>query len=172
METRDKDQVVYYYDRSRRLEKASPNARFISEFAGSGRRGVIRSMISNRSLVFMFAAVLLALAALFGGNWVQSSRASGTIGGSRLSVKAMWFEGYVYVTVKRGTPGPDSPLKAISIRAELDSQVAEGILQAVDAEYRFRLPAAGKTGTVSVVAGLAGADGAVAESITMVAVID
>ena len=29
METRDKDQVVYYYDRSRRLEKASPNARFI-----------------------------------------------------------------------------------------------------------------------------------------------
>jgi len=169
METRDKDQIVYYYDRNRRLEKASPNARYISEYASTGRRGVFRSLLSNRSIVFMFLAVLLAMAALFGGTWVQSSRASGTIGGNKLSVKAMWFEGYVYVTVKRGEARPDSPLKTIFIRAVLDTGSADGVLQIVDAEYRFRMPAPVKTGSVSIVATLVGSD---AESISMVAVVD
>ncbi len=172
METRDKDQIVHYYDRNRRLEKASPNARFISEYAVSKRRGIIRSMISNRSMVFMFVAVVLAMAALFGGNYFHNSRASGTIGGNRLSVKAMWFEGYAYVTVKRGANRPESPLKTITIRAELDSVIAEGVMQMVDAEYRFRMPAPKKTGSVSVVAGLAETNGRVGESITMVAAVD
>jgi hypothetical protein len=169
MDTRDKDQIVYYYDRNRRLQNASPNARFISEYATSGRRGVFRSLLSNRSLVLMFLAVLLAMAALFGGSWVQASRASGTIGDNRLSVKAMWFEGYVYVTVKREEDKGQSSRKTIFISAELDSGKADGVLQIVDAEYRFRIPAPGKTGTVSVVAGLSGEVGS---TITMVAVVD
>jgi len=169
METKDKDQIVYYYDRNRRLQKASPNARFISEYASSGRRGLVRSLISNKSLVFMFLAVLLAMAALFGGSWVQSSRASGTIGDNRLSVQAMWFEGYVYVTVKREEGKGESSRRTIFISAGLDSEKVEGVLQVVDAEYRFRIPSLEKAGTVSVAAGLAGE---VDTSITMVAVID
>jgi hypothetical protein len=172
METRDKDQIVHYYDRNRRLGKASPNARFINDYAVSKRRGVLRSMMSNRSLIFMLLAVALAMAALFGGNFYHASKASGTIGGNKLSVKAMWFEGYVYITVKREATRKESPSKTISIRAELGAHVAEGILQVVDAEYRFRIPAPEKTGSVDVIAVLAGSSGSNAESIRMVAAID
>jgi hypothetical protein len=84
----------------------------------------------------------------------------------------MWFEGYVYITVKREATRTESPPKTLSIRAELGAHVAEGVLQVVDAEYRFRIPAPGKTGSVDVIAVLAGANGSVTESIRMVAAID
>lgn len=148
METKDKDQVTFYYNRERRLEKASPNARFMLEYGSSKKRGFLKSLTATRSLRFLFFTTLLAIVAVLGAAWVQRSRAEGTIAGNRVSARAMWFEGGIYLTVRRarkdGQPG-----QALTVRAGVDSPAAASTLGPGETELKLRFDADPRPGSVS-----------------------
>jgi hypothetical protein len=172
METRDKDQIVHYYDRSRRLANASANARYISEYATSKKRGILRSLTANRSLTFLFFTVVFCIVAVLGVGWLQSSRSSGMIAGNRLSVQAMWFEGSVYITVKRVGFRSGVESKVMSIKAGFGTKDVEGVLQSIDKDLRFRIEATEKPDSVAVIAKLAGGDEGGSEPLTLVALVE
>lgn len=164
METKDKGQVVFYYNREKRLQRASDNARFASDGRGTGRRGLLKSLTATRSLRFLFYGVLLmSLASLIVG-YVDRERNTGSIAGYYLEAEAMWFEGYVYVTVAKVSPwyarlgkglgaAPPAPV-AIGIVAGSGSGEASGVLQAREADLRLRYPAEERPALALVVASL------------------
>ncbi len=172
METKDKDQITYYYDRSRRLANASANARYISGYASSKKRGILRSLTANRSLTFLFFAVLLGVVAVLGASWIQSTRSSGTLEGNRISAKAMWFEGYIYITVKRDGLRSGASPKVIAIHAGYGTKGVEGVLQTVDKDLRFRMEAPEKPDSVAVVAKVSGGDDDGSDMLALVALVD
>jgi len=162
METKDKDQVVFYYNRERRLENASANARFAVDHYGARRPGIIRSLTATRSLTYLFFALVFSIVAVFVVGYVQNSRKSGSVGGNSLTVAAMWFEGHVYVTVKRTSSWLPSARSDPSARAVLDivagdgMEFSRGTLQPGQDEIRLRFPAETKPGYAVVRASIAG----------------
>jgi hypothetical protein len=157
METKDKGQVVYYYDRASRMEKAGPGARFINERYGAKRPGILRSLTATRSLRYLFFSLIFMLVAVMVVGYVQGTRNSGSVAGNSLSVAALWFEGHVYVTVKRTAPwfGPRPKAHdraAVEIRTGDGAGYALGVLQSGDEEQRLRFPAETKPARIVVVA--------------------
>ncbi|HPB65004.1 MAG TPA: hypothetical protein PLW80_00480 [Spirochaetales bacterium] len=157
METKDKGQAVYYYDRAKRMEKAGPYARFMAEHYGAKRPGILRSLTATRPLKSLFLALMFMLVAVLVVGYVQGAKNSGSVAGSRLVSTAMWFDGHVYVTVKRKPTffgrdaGPQDRL-AIEIAAGDGSAHAVAVLQAADDETRLRFEAASKPEAVAVLA--------------------
>lgn len=178
METRDKGQITFYYNRQRRLEKASPSARFAFEQRTAKRPGIIRSLTATRSLRYLFFAMLFVLLAVMVVGYTRGERATGRIAGTNLTAKAMWFESQVYVTVKRSSPwylganpGPQSRT-AIEIRSGDGSGHASAILQSVDDEVRLRFDAETKPARILVLASLPAVDGEEPEILRLVARVE
>jgi len=158
METRDKDQVVYYYNREKRLEKASANARFMVDHYGAKRPGIIRSLTATRSLRYLFFAVGFMAVALLVVNYVIGSRDTGSVAGYSLSAKAMWFEGYVYITVKKNPPKFGFIVRKgvvgapIGIKAGDGLGFAVGTMQAGEDEIRLRFSSEARPPRIAVIA--------------------
>jgi Flp pilus assembly protein TadB len=67
METRDKDQVIHYYNREKRLERASANAMFAIDRHQFKRPGIIKSLTATRSLSFLFFSLMFMIVAVLPG---------------------------------------------------------------------------------------------------------
>ncbi|PKL09594.1 MAG: hypothetical protein CVV51_03050 [Spirochaetae bacterium HGW-Spirochaetae-7] len=160
METRDKDQVVNYYNRERRLERASADARFMADHYGAKRPGIIRSLTATRSLRYLFFTVGFIIIALSVVSYAMGSRDRGTVAGISLSAKAMWFDGYVYITVKRAAPrfgarkSSGEPGLPVDIRAGDGLTYATVVLLPGEDETRMRFTAEVKPARVAIVAGV------------------
>ena len=61
METRDKNQVIHYYNRESRLERASANAMFAIDRHHYRRPGIIKSLTATRSLSFLFFSLIFMI---------------------------------------------------------------------------------------------------------------
>lgn len=176
METKDKNQIVYYYDRSKRLEKASPNARFMAEHYGGKRPGILRSLTATRSLRYLFYSVLFMSLAVLLVSYVQGSGNTGNIGGVRLSVTAMWFEGDVYVSIKRRSvwymafARSSGTSSAIEIRTGDGNDATIGYIQASDEELKLRFKAGLKPERIVVFASVQ--DSGMIDTIELVAKVD
>lgn len=160
METRDKNTVVYYYNRERRLQRAGADARFMVDHYSTKRPGIIRSLTATRSLRYLFFTVGFMIVALSVVGYAMGSRDRGRVAGISLSAKAMWFDGYVYVTIKRGAPsfgarkstgGTGQP---VEIKAGDGIMYATGIMQPGEDEARLRFAAELKPARVAIVAGV------------------
>jgi hypothetical protein len=141
METKDKGQFVRYYDRSRRLERASPNALFAIARHNHKKPGFLRSLMATRSLAFLFFSILFMLVAVFVVDWVQRSRNQGTLEGNRFVVEAIWFDGHVYATVARGSVQPGAKPVATEIIISAGSDIQQGFMASADMEYRAKVAA-------------------------------
>jgi hypothetical protein len=141
METKDKNQIVHYYDRSKRLERASANAMFAIDRHQFKRPGIIRSLTATRSLSFLFFSLVFMVIAVLLVNYIQGSRNSGTLSGNRFEVEAVWFEGHVYATVSRSPARRNAPPIGAELLISAGEDVQTGFLQATDNEYRARIPA-------------------------------
>jgi len=168
METKDKGQVFYYYDREKRLERASDNAQFIIDRHGAKRPGLLKSLTATPALRYLFFAVLfMSVAALVVG-YVDRTRNTGTLAGYSLSAEAMWFEGHVYVTLTKGLSwyarlgeglgGKAPPLVAIGVAVGDGTSLATGVMQAAESDIRLRFPAESKPSLAFVVATLGEGD--------------
>lgn len=141
METRDKDQIIHYYSREKRLERASANAMFAIDRHHYRRPGIIKSLTATRSLSFLFFSLVFMVIAVLLVNYIQGSRNSGTIAGNRFEVEAVWFEGYVYATIARSPGRRNAQPIGADLLLSAGGDVQEAYLQATDSEYRTRVPA-------------------------------
>jgi len=178
METKDKDQVVFYYNRERRLQRANPDAMFAVDHHGVKRPGIIRSLTATRSLRYLFFAMILIIVAVLVVGYAQGARNSGSVAGDSLTVAALWFDGHVYLTVKRTEPwyqrgrSSASDRSPLEIRAGDGSGFSTGILQAGDEELRLRFPAELKPRRIAVIASVTETDDQAADSVELVANVE
>lgn len=92
---------VFYYSRDRRLAKAPESVRSLYREEPRRRLGFFRSLTATKPLAVLFASILILSAfiivlAVFGG-----AENSYTLGGNRISVQAMKFEGATYLVLKK-----------------------------------------------------------------------
>ena len=127
---------------------------------------------------YLFYATILIVVAVFVVGYAQGERGTGRIAGSNLTAAAMWYEGHVYVTVKRSEPwylarsaAPQSR-PAVEIRAGDGSGYAAGLLQSVDEELRLRFEAERKPARVAVIASVPSADGGPGDTLELVASVE
>lgn len=163
METRDKDQPFFYYNRAKRLERASNNARFVVDHYGRHRQGMIKTLTATPGLMFLFFTVVFMIMIALVLGFVAGRQDSGSVDGNALSAKALWFEGNVYVTVRRERPlFGSSRRSAVEIKAGDGIGSALGLIQATDDELRLRFAAARKPDRIAIVASAMKSDGTTA----------
>ncbi len=151
METRDKDQIIHYYNRERRLERASANAMFAINRHHFKRPGIIKSLTATRSLSFLFFSLIFMVIAVLLVNYIQGSRNSGTLAGNRFEVEAIWFEGYVYATIARSPARRNAEPVGAGLLLSAGEEVQEGFLHITDTEYRARVAADIKPAWLAVI---------------------
>jgi hypothetical protein len=151
METRDKDQVIHYYNREKRLERASANAMFVIDRHHFKRPGIIKSLTATRSLSFLFFSLMFMIVAVLLVNFVQGSRNSGTLEGNRFEVEAVWFEGFVYATIVRSPARRNAEPVGADLLLSAGGDVQEVFLQASENEFRARVPAEIKPAWLAVI---------------------
>lgn len=151
METKDKDQVIHYYSREKRLERASSNALFAISRHKHQRLGIIKSLTATRSLSYLFFSLVFMVVAVLVVNYIQGSRSSGSLAGNRFEVEAVWFEGHVYATVARSPGRRNAEPRGVDLLFSAGEDVQEGFLPVTDSAYRARLPAAVKPAWLAVI---------------------
>jgi len=176
METRDKDQVVFYYNRERRLERANADARFALDHHGAKRPGFMRALMATRGLATLFFAMLFMVVAVFVVGFIQGTKNEGSVAGNAVIATAMWFEGHVYVTVKRSSSWLDR-IKAtkpamLEIRTGDGSGYSTGIMQVADNDIRLRFQAETRPARIAVIASLAGSGGEILDSAELIVPVE
>ncbi|OHD17263.1 MAG: hypothetical protein A2Y38_20765 [Spirochaetes bacterium GWB1_59_5] len=176
METKDKGQIVYYYNRERRLENAPAGARFALERQRARRPGFMRALVATRALANLFFALVFMLVAVLVVGYVQGTRNEGSVDGNTVTASAMWFEGHVYVTIKRSTSWLDR-FKAVKpsmleIRTGAGAEYSTGIMQAAEAEVRLRFQAETKPSRIAVIASVPGPGGETLDSVELIVLVE
>lgn len=163
METRDKNQPIFYYNREKRLQHASNNVRFAVDHYGRQRQGMIKTLTATPGLMFLFFVVVFMIMATLLLGFVTGRQDSGSVDGNALSAKALWFEGNVYVTVRRDRPFFGSSRRsAVEIKAGDGVGLVVGLIQASDDELRLRFAAARKPDRIAIIASAIKSDGTTA----------
>jgi hypothetical protein len=94
------DDIAFYYSRDRRLAKAPESVRSLYRDEPK-KKGFIRSLTATRPLAILFGSILVISAfitvlAIFGG-----AENSWMLGGNRISVQAMKFQGATYLVLNK-----------------------------------------------------------------------
>jgi hypothetical protein len=97
---KDGEDIVFYYSRDKRLEKAPESVRSLYR-DGPKKKGFIRSLTATRPLAILFGSILVISAfiivlSIFGG-----AENSWMLGGNRVSVSAMKFQGETYLVLNK-----------------------------------------------------------------------
>ena len=176
METKDKGQVVYYYNRERRLDKAPAGARFIVDRQGSRRPGFLRALVATRALANLFFAMVFMVVAVLVVGYVQGTRNEGSVAGNSITTNAMWFEGHVYVTIKRSTSWLDrfksTKPSMLEIRTGDEVEYSTGIMQATDEDVRLRFQAESRPSRIAVIVSAPESGGENLDSVQLVVTVE
>jgi hypothetical protein len=104
-------ELVFYYNRERRLERASPAVQALNEKEPMVKGGFIRSLTSTKSNMLLLVSILIIMAfimvfsALYGGPRVGAL----TLGGNTLRLSAFKENGAFIVINKSIAPKEDAP---------------------------------------------------------------
>ncbi len=138
------DGIVRHYNRERRLEKASPEVRWLSRQYGAKRPGILGSLLATGPLRFMFFALLLFMAAGALLSFLAGREDSGILGGSLYKLAAFRFGDSVYITVTRTARDEEAYRGPLRLSAYLDgTPSASGDFAAgseAKEEYRLTAP--------------------------------
>ncbi len=176
METKDKDQVVFYYNRERRLERANADARFAMDRHGAKRPGLLRALTATRGLATLFFAMLFMIVAVFVVGLIQGTKNEGSVAGNAVTATAMWFEGHVYVTVKRSSSWLDRfkhvKPAMLEIRTGDGLTYATGIMQVAEDDTRLRFQAETRPPRIAVIASVPGPGGESLDSVELIVPVE
>ncbi|MCX7025356.1 MAG: hypothetical protein NT080_12180 [Spirochaetes bacterium] len=155
MNTPDRDdgdqEIHFHYDRSKRLDRASPDVRWLAERQKKGRPSVIAGMLSNKPLVILFLTLVIATVIVnlmgFLGGIPDRTR----LGAYSFFAQAFIFDGDAYVTVIAKADREASPGGSLSITSPTEGNaptVVRDILPLSGVkEYRFILPGPAAAGS-------------------------
>jgi hypothetical protein len=144
---RREEDLVFYYSREHRLERASESVRQLNTPAKSGKRGFFSGILANKSQGFllisiMVMSVMIMLVSIF------TRGDSAVFGGNRVEFSALRFQGATYLALKktaRKSPYTGTVNLAVSPSGEAGEDipiVTHTIFFSLveEEEYRLRLP--------------------------------
>jgi hypothetical protein len=104
----DRD-LVFYYNRERRLEKASAEVRAINEGKPLIRGGFIRSLTSTKPHRLLFISILIIFAGIMVFSSLSGPRGGMMLGGNTLRISAGRGEGPFILVKKSIADGVEAP---------------------------------------------------------------
>jgi hypothetical protein len=81
-------ELVFYYNRERRLERASPEVRAINEGRPLVKGGFVRSLTSTKPHLILFVSIVLISVWVLVFSSLSNSRSRTTLGGNALQISA------------------------------------------------------------------------------------
>jgi hypothetical protein len=100
-------ELVFYYNRERRLERASPEVRALNEGKPLIQGGVFRSLTSTKPHLILFLSIVMISVFILVFSALSGSRGGLTLGGNTLRLSAAGgAEPFILVT-KRSVPGAE-----------------------------------------------------------------
>lgn len=126
-ETRDpeKPDIVFHYNRERRLEHAPESVRKAYEQGQPQRHGLIRGLTATPGLRSIFFVIVLLSVIVIGLSLFGTPRGYAKIGTVPVQLKAFLFDEQVYVSLTCMESAPDAP---VPIRAVLEILDGDGIV--------------------------------------------
>jgi hypothetical protein len=126
-ETRDpeKPDIVFHYNRERRLANAPESVRRAYEEGPIKRPGIIRGLTASPGLRSIFFVIVLLSAIITGVGIFGTPEGYSKIDGIPVSLKALHFDEQVYFTL---TFLPDEAAEAARIRAEVTALNESGMI--------------------------------------------
>ncbi|MFP3089802.1 hypothetical protein LQZ21_05690 [Treponema sp. TIM-1] len=98
-------ELVFYYSRTRRLERASPAVRELNDPTPVRRPSLFGTLTATKPLTFLFMSVVILVIGIFITSYFSSRNDRSTLGGNSLTLSAMRFEGSSYIVIKKTVPG-------------------------------------------------------------------
>ncbi|MBU0935294.1 MAG: hypothetical protein KKI09_04200 [Spirochaetes bacterium] len=155
-ETRDKDDVVYYYSRERRLDRAGPNAQFAASLWNTKKQGFLKTMMATRTLRYMFLMLVLFTMLGFAVDFLMKSRDKGNLAGYNVQMRAMYFEGNVIVTLQRIARNDKVLPVEFEVLLTAGDQTVSGTIPTLTDSFGARLASDGKPNWVAAIVGYEG----------------
>ncbi|MCL2138951.1 MAG: hypothetical protein FWH41_05410 [Treponema sp.] len=126
----DKDGIIYYYDRERRLSKASQSVRDLYKEEPPRRFNLLRPLMNSRPKAFMFISIVVICGFMFALSFLGYLDNSYQLEGNHLDIKAYKHEDIIFISLKKTIPksitGRLQPAYSgnvdISVTARMDSQ--------------------------------------------------
>lgn len=112
--SRETEFLSLRYDRSRRIERAPAEARWLEARRGAGRAGLLSSLFATRASRMLFAVIVGLALVFFAAPLLEGKGgASARLGGATWSLEALSFEGKVLLVLSRqgGDPAPGGQLE-------------------------------------------------------------
>jgi hypothetical protein len=82
-------ELVFYYNRERRLERASPAVRALNEPGPPVKGGIIRSLTATKPLLLLFISIIIIMVMIFLYSLTSAPRGGGlTLEGNSLKISA------------------------------------------------------------------------------------
>jgi hypothetical protein len=94
-------EVVFYYSRSRRLERASPAVQALNEGGTSRRPSFIGSLTATKPLAILFFTLMVVMAFGLILSFLSGDTGRVRIGGAAVAVNAFFFEGNTILVLKK-----------------------------------------------------------------------
>jgi hypothetical protein len=100
----NEEELVFHYNRERRLSKAPQAVRDLYKPQQPWRFSLLRPLVSTRPLAMMFASIVVGSILILVVSVLGLAGNSHNLDGNRLSLQAVQYEGAVIVVVKKTIP--------------------------------------------------------------------
>jgi hypothetical protein len=100
-------ELVFYYNRERRLERASPEVRAMNEGKPLMKGGFVRSLTSTKPHLILLVTILLISVWILVFSSLSGSRSKTVVGGNTLEISAGAGAGPFILVKKRVVPGEE-----------------------------------------------------------------
>ncbi|MDR1108831.1 MAG: hypothetical protein LBL19_07340 [Spirochaetaceae bacterium] len=97
-------ELVFYYSRARRLERASEAVRALNDTTPVKRPSLLRTLTATKPLSLLFMSVVILVVTFFVASFFSSRDDRQNLGGNFLTLSAMKFEGSTYLVIKKSIP--------------------------------------------------------------------
>jgi hypothetical protein len=103
-ENANPDEIVYHYNRDRRLEKAPQAVRDMYRTVPPRRFGFFRSLVDNKPKIAMLITIFILCAMIFIMSTLGVIGDTYSLDGNQLKVEAIEYEGTVIVSLRKTIP--------------------------------------------------------------------
>jgi hypothetical protein len=106
-------ELVFYYSRARRLERASPAVRALNDAAPAKPPSLFRTLTATKPLTLLFMSIVIIVVICFIALPFSSRETRPALGGNFLTFSALRFEGSSYIVIKRTVAEKKEPYTGI-----------------------------------------------------------
>lgn len=146
----NEENLVFYYNRERRLEKAPQSVKDIyTEPKKSGRFGLFTSLVADRPRAFLFCSIVVLCAVIIFLSVYDNLDSVHSFEGARLEISGTRYEGITIIVLRKVNRNADVYSGAVDIAVSVESGDLENFpvfyhriffSLEKEEEYRFSVP--------------------------------